>query len=1789
MKTYRLLIVLQLITLNSVFCQVKGYKSTESGIEFTFQFEMPSVKEFEKDGVRVYDYYEHYDEGLHGSPVLPEKVFLLAIPSGAIITPQIEPLKENRYTNAMPSLHPKLVDLGDTSYYDFNTHYSSGILSSVENSGYEIKIVGYHWIREYYVAVVSVKTHSFDWRKKEISELTEAKIRLFFNAPFTRLPGNSSENEEKLFELKSVLLNYEDAPSFKASPKITSDSSGTWIDYSQNYLKIAIPQDGIYRISGQDLVNFGIDISFIQPRSVKLFIGGHEQQLHLLNNNNPQFQVSDYLEFYSDRNYGDSDYRSIVPHGGEYLSFNNRYSDTLFAWLTWGGEDGQRTLISNLSGVATLDTISSHLAKIHLEQDVRLWYYDAMSATTQLPMWQNKTWSWQFFGKGGTASFPFNASSIVPSTRVKIWVRNISNAADVYTGSHLVGIGLNNSPVLDSIGFDYRQTVNLYSNQASSMLLNGANTIKVYGLPTPASFYQVLVDWLDIDYYRYNTMTNDSLKIVVPDSVSRSFRIVRITNAPDQNVMIYKTNNQHKKIGLFTYAQGTITFADTVAGGDVYYIVHASKIKNPVLKEFKKFQNVRQNLSGADYIVISNKQFRSEVVDYAAFVRDNYKVRVNVAYVEDLIDEFNYGQPDPNAIRDYLKFVFLNWPSPKPAYVFFIGDASYDYKLQWSPAPIRKKLNHVFSFGHPVSDPWFTVFDELSPIFPQMYVGRLPVNDPSEIIHYKEKHNTTLLRPYDLWNKSALFFSGGDVNNAGELQQIYNTNQYVLSNTHSANPFGGLGKHFYKTLNPPTNFGPYSADEVNDAINDGGVYISYIGHSGTQTWDNGVTTVSFLKNKFSDRHPLISDFGCSTGKFAEPDVDAFGESFVRDINDGQAIAYLGNSSFGYLSTSLRFPKLFYGTMLNDSITTLGKAHYLAKIKNIQESGINDVNKVFTFCNLLFGDPIVNLKLPQRPNFVIKESDITLKESNPNESMDSILVEVEVRNVGNSFRDSIEIQLQHTAAGIVVSDRLLKIVAPVIADTLSLRVPAKGYVGQNEIRISIDPGAKVDEIYKDDNAAKLLYTVYSVSTRPLVLDSYYSVESEYFRIMNPVYQTEQVGSQLRYRIDTSYTASSGVENTKNWDSVSTAISLAQIADRDRVWLRSKPDISSVEWSEPVSLIRMKSNFKWYADSPIEGAAGVSPTNVLYDHNNLDWSLQEKLRTLSIISAGTYEGSFASVLLDNDENLPNTYFWGIVAVPFDSVSLLPTSIRYFDYPATTAAPKLIEYIDSLSTGTIVGFAICVDGAQSVLGYSGGTEARKALKKMGSQYADSIRYRESWSMIGRKGATIGSVPEVWKKHFEGPARIDMSKNVIADSGYIAFPKIGPASRWGEMAIKRQLPAGTKLITDVYGIKNDGSEALLLKHTSADTALSLTSINPTQYPFIRLQPNFYANNLKQSPALAVAAVDFDGLPELAINYQVMSLSRDSVMQGETVDVMFDVYNVGFSVAKQFQVVLEGVDPNNARTTLATYQVDTLGKNSKKRFAHTYTAVGQQNRMTFVVTIDPQNAVSELYEDNNSFSRELKITQDTSRPSVFVTFDDIDILDGDFVSSKPTIDVVYNDPSALTAADTGLVQIFLNNTRIYHNDPSITTSFNTANPKIKVQYKPELEDGKHQLKVQYTNPSGSFTDTSGVKKIFTVESQPSLTYVYNYPNPMKDETYFTFKLTTIPKEFFIKIYTIAGRLIREISVPITDLKHDFNRIYWDGKDQDGDAIANGVYFARFIMKADDKNEIVTQKIAVVK
>ena len=78
-------------------------------------------------------------------------------------------------------------------------------------------------------------------------------------------------------ELMQLFLNYEIANQFKGKqPLVLEDTTGNWINYGLEYLKIGTAKDELFRITKSDLEAKGINTSSINPKTFRLIESGIE-------------------------------------------------------------------------------------------------------------------------------------------------------------------------------------------------------------------------------------------------------------------------------------------------------------------------------------------------------------------------------------------------------------------------------------------------------------------------------------------------------------------------------------------------------------------------------------------------------------------------------------------------------------------------------------------------------------------------------------------------------------------------------------------------------------------------------------------------------------------------------------------------------------------------------------------------------------------------------------------------------------------------------------------------------------------------------------------------------------------------------------------------------------------------------------------------------------------------------------------------------------------------------------------------------------------------------------------------------------------------------------------------------------------------------------------------------------------------------------------------------------------------------------------------------------------------
>ena len=460
------LVLITLIFNQEVLSQIKTSAIIQSSNSISFLFSINDPVSIKDSAGAKYIYLPNgLNESKPGSPALPSKVVYVAIPPNSKISVSLKNQEYSIYNNVNISVNPEVVKINDSTLGYVNQSLQREYFQTDQYPSVESNILGYAWIRGYYCAVIRINSSTYNWKLKQVKQLIGGNLNVEYSQPIAYRVNNSLVGPYESV-LSKIILNYNTAKNFRSFSNLSAnqDSTGGWINYSNDYVKLLIPNDGIYKIGYQDLLNYGLTPSAIDPSTIKIYCKGNQLPLYISASQPGVFSPNDFIEFWATRNYGSPNYRNIVPTGVDYLNYMDRYTDTTFVWITWGNDSGYRVKINNSTNLPDIDTLTSYLNLTHFENDVRLWYYDSIIPRVQLPYWQeNKVWTWQVLGTGSISPLTFNASNIVPNSIVKTYVRLISNGADIQVNAHKIGVGLNTSSPQDNITFNYKQTVNFNS------------------------------------------------------------------------------------------------------------------------------------------------------------------------------------------------------------------------------------------------------------------------------------------------------------------------------------------------------------------------------------------------------------------------------------------------------------------------------------------------------------------------------------------------------------------------------------------------------------------------------------------------------------------------------------------------------------------------------------------------------------------------------------------------------------------------------------------------------------------------------------------------------------------------------------------------------------------------------------------------------------------------------------------------------------------------------------------------------------------------------------------------------------------------------------------------------------------------------------------------------------------------------------------------------------------------------------------------------------------------------
>ena len=213
----------------------------------------------------------------------------------------------------------------------------------------------------------------------------------------------------------------------------------------------------------------------------------------------------------------------------------------------------------------------------------------------------------------------------------------------------------------------------------------------------------------------------------------------------------------------------------------------------------------------------------------------------------------------------------------------------------------------------------------------------------------------------------------------------------------------------------------------------------------------------------------------------------------------------------------------------------------------------------------------------------------------------------------------------------------------------------------------------------------------------------------------------------------------------------------------------------------------------------------------------------------------------------------------------------------------------------------------------------------------------------------------------------------------------------------------------------------------------------------------------------------------------------------------------------------------------------------------------------------------------------------ETSPPSIQLTVDGVPYVSGDY------LEVVGDDPITIVADIIDEVEIAPASIVLEESDigaiapelytvEAITDTAGQQSRWYRVTYTTMVRDWSYDIKLRAT-------DANGVTSRFVLHiaegSRILIRDVANHPNPFDHTTRIIYLLNQSGADVRISIYTVGGRRIRVLENAPGDL--NYNEIEWDGTDDEGDRVANGLYLYVIEVRGEDDTNATSDVGRMVK
>jgi hypothetical protein len=1571
-----------------------------------------------------------------------------------------------------------------------------------------------------------------------------------------------------------------------------------WINYSQKYLKIKVPVDGIYRIDSTTLANslnsIGVSLGSIDARNFQLFHNGQEQYIWFAGDSDGVFNTTDRLEFYGKYNDGQTD-SSLYTGGNTLLNpYYSLYNDTAIYFLTWNSST------NNLRFTSSSDTAFSSYTPSPYFTDKEVFYGSSAyfpgvenSLGITDPAFISSEGFYDLPNDYGTpwtrSLFTLNAYTAGPPASISIKVGSHSDDWNL-TGDNEVKIEMSSQTLTDTIYDGYQ--VHTYNYTVPNNQLISPYTPFTITSINPGNASQssgrTALAYIAVDYpHTFDMEGRTFFSGYLPDNPSAPKSLLSMSSIAGSGTVYVFDLYHHQHMNTVVFSGGV--YKALVPNGNgtekQFVMVDEIKIRNvlsmtPVTAS-GKFTDYSASAADSVFVIVTHRSLMSVGQEYKNYRSSPVGGNRNVvlADVDELYDQFAYGiSKDPLSIRHFAAYMIQNYPTP-PAHLLLIGKSTYsDYYRG------HGGVNLVPTFGYPPCDNSLTAGLNGTLWEPAIPTGRIAAQDSAQAQWYLNKVIAYESQQPAEWMKYVLHFGGG-TSSAEQQQYAGYLNNYksIIEDT----SFGGRVETYLKTSSAPIQIN--QSDSLRDRIESGVSIMTFFGHASGTGFDQSIDDPSTYNNV--DRYPFLLANSCYAGDIHSPGISS-SEAFTL-IDQKGTIGYLacvGLGLPGFLDVySSRIYKsvgqTMYGKPIGDCIKWT--------VNDAENSVPQDIFLKSTLMEMtLEGDPSIVINSFPLPDYQVTNADVWFDQTS---QPDSVSVYAKITNVGKAVNDTMIVQLLRRLPNGDSASYLKQIPATHFRDTIMFKIPVdlQNGIGLNHIRIWVDYFGNIPEMNENNNYTNpdIDLFIHGSAIIPVYPYEYAVIPTDTITIKACTVNPLEPITTYRFELDTTDLFNSSFKQTYVVTAPGGVISwVPALMTTDSMvyfWRVSPDSLSSAD-----VFIWRTSSFQY-----ITGKNGWGQDHIYqftkdgYQFVKLNrptrhFNFVNDVKTLSVKN-GIYnvsvpwnevwykiDGSLQSIFTSLFSGQPCGGGGGVTIAVIDPVTGLPWS--YYLPPGCGPYGNCIQYqqvepafhfADDSPGGrdSIASFLAHIPNGYRVLVYSQyyhnaqlyNASLLSQFSAIGSNGLSTVADTTAYIIWGTKGS--GSATEVFAPNQHTFITLQDTFSTNWNSGFISSPLIGPAAAWGDFHWKQhavEIPDHDSVYVQLYGRTTASGPEILLTtfpEDSTDINTLLPYVNASTYPYIRLVARMKDDTMRTPPQMDRWHLLYTPVPDIAVNPPLtFAFHSDTIQEGDNAKLIVAIQNLSpWAFNDSLLLTYWLIDNNHVRHNLPQklHMPFMFGYNW---FADTVvvptTGLSGMNQLWLEANpVGNVNSQNEQYHFNNVLMVPFTVGADRINPLLDVTFDGVHIMNNDIVSGKPGILITLKDENQFLALnDTGDFKIFLRSpsqnvaVQIPFQQPLMTfVPAVLPHNSCKILFNPAcVEDGTYDLIVQAKDRSDNQSGIIDYKISFEVVNKPTITNVLNYPNPFTTSTQFVFTLTgtEVPDLFTIQIMTITGKVVQEIN-----------------------------------------------------